>query len=44
VRYYLLLATDLSYAVHADDHTGLVEEIARMLQGLINSIEQRTDK
>jgi four helix bundle protein len=44
VCYYLLLATDLSYSIHADEHTGLVEETARMLQGLINSIEQRADK
>jgi len=39
VRYYLILARDLKYMDNTDELTDRGSEVARLLQGLVNSIK-----
>jgi len=40
VRYYLILARDLKYVRNTDELTAMGNEVARLLQGLVNSIKK----
>jgi four helix bundle protein len=42
LQYYLILVKDLQYIVSTEDVKLLIEEVGKMLQGLINSIERST--
>ncbi len=43
LRYYLILAKDLNYILNNNELIDSVEEIGKMLYGLIRSIQQKVD-